>query len=77
MPKTEAVNIIPEDEPLGKEARLFLQSVLEYYANDHSVDRALTAIEHDVNCLRAAKKWYDSFDIAGPSDAATFQNLPG
>lgn len=55
LPKEEAIALLPEDTPPGREIRLFHELAKAYYLGDQSVERALPLIASGHNFKRAVK----------------------
>ena len=60
LSKDEAIRLISEDEPLGREIHLFHRLLTEYYPDASSVDLGLAALERGLGFRRLAKEWYAS-----------------
>jgi hypothetical protein len=58
LPKEAAIALLLEDEPAGAAIRQFYHRVYAYYNSDHSLESALSVIEHGAKFLQAADQWY-------------------
>jgi len=59
LPKDQAVELLPQDTPLGQAIRRFYRAVHVYYPAEDSVEDALLVIESGVGFLKAAKAWWE------------------
>ena len=60
LPKEAAIAMLPHDETLGREIRLFYQGVKTYYSEGQPVEGALTVFQRGTGFLKAAKEWFCS-----------------
>jgi hypothetical protein len=56
--KENVIELLPEQEPLGKTIRAFYRSVYTYYTEEQSVEQALLILEQGVHFSRLATQWY-------------------
>ena len=58
LPKTEAIALLPETEPLGAAIREFHTRLRAYYQAGQPDPAGLAVIEQGVLFLRTAQAWY-------------------
>jgi hypothetical protein len=60
LPKSQAIDLLPEDSQLAHSAREFYAGLHAYYPTESSVEHCLAALGRGLAVLRAAKQWWEA-----------------
>lgn len=58
LPKGQAIDLLPLDNPMGHSIRRFHNTVLAMTPNQSSVDHALSVVERGVDFLETVREWW-------------------
>lgn len=58
LPKSRAIALLPEEEPMGEAIRLFYKEVWAYYTGGTKLEQALEVISRGTTFIQLAEEWY-------------------